>query len=93
MSSDAYTIPVKGSLDIENADALVEQVQAAARDQKTIHLDFSELGFIDSTGVGALVRLHQELQREGRELHLHGVSPEIRELLGLLGVLSLLNVS
>lgn len=93
MSSPTYTIHLRGSLDIETADTLVEEVQAAAQHHETIRLDLSELGFLDSTGVGALVRLHQELQQQGRQLQLYGVSPDIRELLGLLGVLSILNVS
>jgi anti-sigma B factor antagonist len=48
---------VEGELDMSNADAVFDQLRAAAEGCDRLTVDLARLGFIDSAGLSALVRL------------------------------------
>lgn len=78
---------VSGELDI----ATVDELSAAARTAlettaSTLVLDFGGVTFVDSTGLGALVRLRKEAEQRGLRLRLEGVRPEVRRVLDLTGL-------
>lgn len=92
MHRDEVTLAFTGSLDMANASECLQRVRDLP-DPAVITLDMTGLDFIDSTGVGALVRLTQELAAAGRLLLLRGVNAEIREVLDVMGVASILNLA
>lgn len=47
---------------------------------RRIDLDLSRLDFIDSTGLGVIVRVHAEAQREGIELQLRRGPPNVHRV-------------
>src|SRR3954451_471577 len=68
-SDGRVTIDVAGELDLATVDQLagaLDEVRAAQ--PHTVVLDLRELEFMDSTGIGALLRAQKQLRGEGRHL-------------------------
>lgn len=70
-------------------EATIQQMQAevtAAASQKTnlpVILDLSNVSFIPSTGLGALVSLMRAIKKEGRRFVLVGLQPDVRTALAV----------
>jgi anti-anti-sigma factor len=74
-----------GELDIAGADHLQARLQALARSGEPVLLDLHRLQFIDSSGLGELVRAVSDARRDGRRLELDAMlSPQVRQLIELL---------
>jgi len=84
------TIVFEGSLDLATAGELRDSIQARrANDPGEIVVDLTNVGFVDSIGIGLLVTTHSRLQEEGVSLQLI-VPPRVKELLRLSGLIELL---
>jgi len=88
-------VDVGGELDLYTAPNFRDTVLEAAADDATpkVIVDFSRLGFIDSSGLGAIIACLKHLRERGGELTL--VSPEnsgLRRLLDLTGLDRVLTV-
>ena len=75
---------VDGDLDMASSDALVERISSSAR-REPVLLDLSGVGFVDSSGVRAFLRIAEWLDGKGC-LILHGEKPAVRRVLDLLGI-------
>lgn len=73
-----------GELDITNADELAEVVEGELKGGHRVFLDLSELRFMDSSGIRALIRM-SKLGREvgAPPLVLHSLSAPVRQLLSV----------
>lgn len=82
------TIWLAGNIDVSNADQVTELgVVTASADFKAVVLDMSQVGFIDSTGIGAMIRVRQAATERGVEFRLRAVSSPVAQLLDLTGLL------
>lgn len=72
-SNDDTTLVVRGSLDINSAPALAEEIDriVAARPTKVV-VDLSTLDLIDSSGVAALVKLYKGVRNAGGAMKVAG---------------------
>lgn len=67
--SEPLVIAPEGELDISTVGAFCAALsQAAVQAEHGVVIDLSEVSFIDSSGLGALVELHDRLRREKRQL-------------------------
>jgi len=57
---------------------------------KRIMLDFADLSHMDSTGIGALIRLYVSAKSDGCVLEVINMGKSVRQLLGITHVLSML---
>jgi anti-sigma B factor antagonist len=73
-----------GELDLSSSAELDGQLERLDADR--IIVDLRELEFIDSTGLGALVKAHQRAQAEGRFLGLVKGGAQVQRLLDLTGL-------
>ncbi len=74
-----------GELDVAGADQLQARLQALARTGEPVLLDLHRLQFIDSSGLGELVRAVSDARRDGRRLELDAMlAPQVRQLIELL---------
>ncbi|WP_170291765.1 STAS domain-containing protein [Heliobacterium mobile] len=64
----------------------VEQYIASVSFEKMV-FDLANIGFMDSTGVGALVQMIRLIQGRGARVRLTGYNEEIGDVLDLIGVL------
>lgn len=76
-------LTVDGDLVIGEPEALFKKTVARLLEQGRSNLlvDLSRVGFLDSSGLGALVRAMTTSQNEGGQTKLLGVGPQVRKLL------------
>jgi anti-anti-sigma factor len=89
---DRYLLEVSGELDLATHERVIEAIKRAeASDAKTIDLDLTEVTFIDSSGIRALVEGTLESRRNGQRLRLVPVQGQVRRVLEMCGLLRHLN--
>jgi anti-anti-sigma factor len=86
-------IAVRGELDLSHAAELKGTLERELVDGRTVLLDLSAVGFIDSTGLAAIVTALNHCRDSDSELQLcSNLQPQARRLMELTGVLSLMSV-
>jgi anti-anti-sigma factor len=78
-------VTVVGELDVASSEAL-ERELAKLHEVALVVVDLRGLAFIDSTGLGVLVRAHQLAQEQGRRLGLVRSDGQVNRLLVLTGL-------
>ena len=82
--SGVAVLQVEGQLVVGNRQELKDLVQAALdRGERRILVDFSRTGYIDSSGLGALVGIAKRVREAGGELRLSGLNEDLRSLFEL----------
>jgi anti-anti-sigma factor len=76
-------VAVAGEVDIDTAPLFEDRLLALAG---PIRLDMRAVTFIDSSGVRALVRMHDHCERDGRVFSVQVCSPPVERLLQSLGL-------
>ncbi len=84
----AAVVQCSGRLTGETSLLLKAEVRALLPVKRRVILDLTELGYMDSAGLGALVGLYISAKKAGCELQLVNLTPRIRELLGMSHLLS-----
>jgi anti-sigma B factor antagonist len=76
-------LSVKGDLVIGEPEATFKKTVTRLLEEGRVHLlvDLSEVGFLDSSGLGALVRAMTNSQKEGGQTKLVHAGPQVRRLL------------
>jgi len=79
-----YVVQVEGQLIVGNRQELKELVREAleAGERKFV-IDFTETGYIDSSGLGALVSISKKVREAGGDLRLAGLNDDLRTLFEL----------
>ncbi|MFI6503133.1 STAS domain-containing protein [Nonomuraea typhae] len=78
-SPGTVRLSLTGDLAFESAGKLA--ALSFTSGYRRLDLDLAGLSFIDSSGLAALVRLHQRAESDGAALRLVAVSPHLRRLL------------
>jgi len=86
-NGDRYLIRCRGKLVAGVCGTLYQKVHGLIADRKPIVLDLADLEWIDSMGIGTLVRLHAGCRYAGGQLQLINAGKRVKELLGLTGLL------
>lgn len=77
-------LQVDGQLVVGNRQELKDLIQAALdRGERKFVIDFSRTGYIDSSGLGALVSMSKRVRDAGGELRLSGLNDDLRSLFEL----------
>ncbi len=75
---------LEGELDITNADGFADLVEEELRQGRRVFLDLSDLRFMDSSGIRALIRMSKAGQELGAPpVVLHSLSAPVRQLLSI----------
>jgi anti-sigma B factor antagonist len=83
-SGGVTVVQVDGQLIVGNRQELKELVQAALdRGERRLLIDFSRTGYIDSSGLGALVSISKKVRESGGDLRLAGLNEDLRSLFEL----------
>jgi anti-sigma B factor antagonist len=83
-SSGVTVVQVEGQLIVGNRHELKDLVQAALdQGERRLLVDFSRTGYIDSSGLGALVSVSKRIREAGGELRLAGLNDDLRSLFEL----------
>lgn len=83
-----------GELDLAGASAMRAAGLAALGEpgSSTLVLDVTALTFVDSTGIGTWVELHNHASSQDQSLVLHGVSDNLNRVLTIAGLVSLFDL-
>jgi anti-sigma B factor antagonist len=83
-ASGVVVVQVEGQLIVGNRQELKGLVQAAMdAGERRVLIDFSRTGYIDSSGLGALVTISKKIREAGGELRLAGLNEDLRSLFEL----------
>ncbi len=81
---DTLAITGLKELAAANSQAFRDQVRAAlGEEQKNIEIDLSQMMFIDSCGLGALISLHKTVCGRQGQVRLLYPTPPVRQILEL----------
>jgi len=81
---ETLVVGVPGPLIVGNRAQLKDWVlDALDKGEKKFLIDFSQTGFVDSSGLGVLVTLRKRISERGGELRLSNLSPELKRVFEL----------
>jgi anti-sigma B factor antagonist len=88
-------LAISGDLDLATADELLHTATAALTDHASddLVLDLSEVTFIDSTGLGALVAIRNATRDRAVTLHLRDAAPPVHRLMKITNLDTAFNIS
>lgn len=87
-TGQVITAYISGEIDHHTARSIREQIDAEVElNQPTLLvLDFSDVTFMDSSGIGLVMGRYRILSKFGAELAIIGASPNIYKVLRLAGI-------
>lgn len=92
-TADGTTVvSVQGEVDLVSSEQLRRVLDDALQDTPRVTLDLTELTFIDSSGLSALVDAHRKARDAGGALTLRHPTPMLRRLLDITKLETLLVV-
>lgn len=88
------TVRHSGDLDIVTSEDVKRQLASLVEGgSTTVTLDLRSVGFVDSSGLGALVAVHNYAQARGAEFVVSGAPTHVRDLFSLTRLDNLLTVA
>jgi anti-sigma B factor antagonist len=89
-AQDPGVLKLSGELDIAVVDTFLQQAQAALVEaERVLVIDVEDVSFIDSTGLGALVRLREHAHASGKDVTLAHIPRQMSRILQLTGLTEL----
>jgi anti-sigma B factor antagonist len=86
VGENAYVLALRGELDLYSTPLLVAELEALAPDGADVVLDLTEVSFIDSTALGAILLGGRRLQGSGGGMALVSSNPTTTRLLTIVGI-------
>ncbi|GGO01536.1 STAS domain-containing protein [Saccharibacillus kuerlensis] len=83
---DEIVVLCEGDIDIDAGDMIEEDIQPAVSLRDRIVLDFEQVYFVDSSGIGLIISLVSDLQEAGKTVRIEKVRPEVMEVFELLQI-------
>jgi anti-sigma B factor antagonist len=81
---DTLVVGVPGQLIVGNRQELKQKVlDELEKGEKKFLIDFSQTGYIDSSGLGVLVSLSKKIREQGGELRLANLNDDLKTLFEL----------
>lgn len=80
-AKDAILVHLKGDLDINASPSFKEAViKACEKEPKEVIFDLSDLDYLDSTGLGALMAIYKVTQKHGHKIRIRNAKKNVRKL-------------
>lgn len=89
-SEEEAVVVFEGDLDIESGEVLEEDILPIVSEYPSVRLNFGEVYFVDSSGIGLIIRTVDELKEGGRSVKIEKVRPEVMEVFELLQIREIL---
>jgi anti-anti-sigma factor len=89
-----FLITLEGDLDSSNAQDIIKYVQNMSSNDGLVHLvaDFSKLRYINSTGLGAILRISKMLISKEGSFRIANPNESVFEIIEIVGANKLLSV-
>ncbi len=83
-TGDVITIVIEGDIEMITMKGLKEQLMdIVEKNDKDMIIDFSKVGYLDSSGIGILLAVSKTLKAKDRKLKLSNLSERISRVLEL----------
>jgi anti-sigma B factor antagonist len=93
-STGVLVVEVDGQLIVGNRQEFKQKIlDALESGERKFLVDFTQTGYIDSSGLGVLVSLSKKIRDEGGELRLAGLNEDLRTLFELTKLDTLFSIS
>ena len=88
VTGEVVTALLSGELDHHSAKEMREEIDSAVELNmpSLLILDFRDISFMDSSGIGLVMGRYRTLVKTGAELHITGAAPNIYKVLKLAGI-------
>ena len=88
VSGEVVTAFLDGEIDHHTASVIRNEIDAAVEKNMPtlLVLDFRDVSFMDSSGIGLVMGRYRNLIKTGAELHIIGAPPNIYKMLKLAGI-------
>lgn len=88
LNANTISLIIHGNMDAEGSRSAQPYIDSIIDDQnKTeIEVDFKDVQFLDSSGIGALVYLYKRLVERNRQMRIENVSGQPLEIMNLLRI-------
>jgi len=95
VTGEVVTAYLSGELDHHNAKEMREAIDAAVELNmpSMLVLDFKDISFMDSSGIGLVMGRYRNLAKTGAELHITQTPPQIMKMFKLAGIERLAKIS
>jgi anti-sigma B factor antagonist len=91
---DIVVVDVEGQLIVGNRQELKQRVlDELEKGERKFLIDFSQTGYIDSSGLGVLVSLSKKIREQGGELRLANLNDDLKTLFELTKLDTLFQIS
>ncbi len=94
INGGVMTAYLSGELDHHQAASVRKQIDDSAdlNMPELLILDFTRVGFMDSSGIGLVMGRYRNLTPRGTKLHITGTSPQIYKVMKLSGITKLATI-
>jgi anti-anti-sigma factor len=91
---DCFLLTLEGELDSSNAQDVIKHVQSMIENDGMKHLvaDFAHLRYINSTGLGAILRISKTLAAKNGSFMIVGPNENVFEIIEIVGANKLLYI-
>ncbi len=86
------TIYLEGELDMSVGNKIDSLIREVGLRNKSVQLDFRQVTFVDSSGIGSLFYATKDLLADGKQLEIVNVQEEILDILQVLGFAEALGI-
>ena len=86
------TVKIEGYMDTSNASQLSDTLEGELDDVMELYMDMTDLEYITSAGLRAMLAAYQELDEKDGRMVLQHVNDDIKEVLNLTGFSNFLEV-
>lgn len=86
-SADRIDAVISGEVDADNCAEVGAALLDGGPTSAMMTLDASELGFLDSSGISELLRVHDEMRNAGGSFRLANPTDNVRRVLEITGLL------
>uniref|UniRef100_A0A7C3EG40 Anti-sigma factor antagonist n=1 Tax=Gracilinema caldarium TaxID=215591 RepID=A0A7C3EG40_9SPIR len=86
-----YTLEISGDLDLYSAQELLKKTLEILQQRIThFHIDCSRVHYLDSSGVGTIIKTLQEAKARGIKMTFSGIQGTPRKVLSMANILPIL---
>lgn len=75
-----FEIHMRGEIDLNNINKIEKVLEEGIKEDKNIIVDMKDVRFIDSTGIGLLVKTYKTLKQKGNRIEIRNATGNVRKV-------------
>ncbi|GGA48722.1 anti-sigma factor antagonist [Kroppenstedtia guangzhouensis] len=91
-SEQIVTLIVSGEVDAFTAPQLREKLMPLCQKMREVHLNLSQVDYMDSTALGVLIGAYKQLRSRKGRLVLTGMTPRLKRLFRITGLTEVIDI-